>query len=180
MLVVSALAGGGCSDLEGYELGEDEVFRGTVVGVRGDPCPAGECSFIRRGFPPGTSLEFNFRPQGIGAQPGTLSTSGEPCGPTFSDTPLRAIAPLQHDALAELQFPGTGRLRNFIFTARPTDGPLQGRDAMVFVSLLRGDEVEVRIIVGSGAEVCNYRECAAVDAGACDYFGVFRLRRQSR
>ncbi|MCA9580743.1 MAG: hypothetical protein KC416_03045 [Myxococcales bacterium] len=80
---------------------------------------------------------------------------------TFDTTPLEYIAPLEHDNLSLFDFPGGGRLRNYIFAATPLTGPLQGRDPLVFVSLMENESVEVRVVVGPG-----------------DYFGVFRLRRQ--
>ncbi len=76
------------------------------------------------------------------------------------------------------QFPGGGRIRNYMFVARPDSGPLAGRDAMVFLSLLRGGNVEVRLIAGPGLDICDPGDCATIDAGECDYFGVFGLSRE--
>ena len=50
-----------------------------------------------------------------------------------------------------------------------------GRDVLAIVSLLRGREVEVRILAGSGANLCDPSDCAALGTQRCDYFGLFRL-----
>ena len=140
-------------------------------------CPEGidDCSFIRRGFPSGVTLELTFDPAKQYEEPGTISTSGEVCGATFTDDELLPIAPLAHDQLGLYEFPGGGRVRNFMFVVQPTTGPLADRDAMVFLSLIRGGRVEVRIIAGPG-QFCDPSDCARIDE--CDYFGVFELNRE--
>ena len=135
----------GCDTLGEFRTDEGEVYRGDIIGVN-DPeaCPDGvDCSFIRRGFPSGVVLDLTFDPDEQYADPGMISTTGEVCGPTFTDTPLLPIPPLAHDQLGLYEFPGGGRIRNYIFVARPETGPLTGRDAMVFVSLIRGGNIEV-------------------------------------
>ena len=130
----------GCDTLGEFSTGDADVYRGEIAGVN-DPlnCPDGiDCSFIRRGFPSGVTLDLTFDPEQQYENPGTISTSGEDCGPTFTDTPLLPIPPLAHDQLGLYEFPGGGRIRNYMFVARPESGPLAGRDAMVFLSLLRG------------------------------------------
>lgn len=179
LLVVAAC---GCEGLEAFATTPDEVYRGTVSGAaQVDGCPAGvtDCSFIRRGFPADTVLDLTFDPDLASSTPGTLTTAGEACGPTFDDTPLLPIVPLAHDQLSFYEFPGSGRERNYIFVARPTDGPLAGRDAMVFVSLIRGTNIEVRIIAGPGDFVCDPSDCGAMTAGSCDFFGVFRVAKEA-
>ena len=179
--IIALIAILGCDTLGEFSTGDSDVYRGEISGVN-DPesCPDGiDCSFIRRGFPSGVTLDLTFEPDLPYEDPGTLSTSGEDCGPTFTDTPLLPIPPLAHDQLGLYEFPGGGRLRNYMFVARPTSGPLAGRDAMVFLSLLRGGTIEVRIMAGPGLEVCDPADCVAIDSGQCDYFGVFSLRREA-
>jgi hypothetical protein len=174
------IAAFGCNELGAFSTGEGEVYRGDIVGVN-DPlnCPDGiDCSFIRRGFSYGVTLELTFDPERQYDEPGTISTRGEPCGPTFTDTPLLPIPALAHDQLGLYEFPGSGRLRNYMFVARPELGPLAGRDVMVFLSLLRGGDIEIRLVAGPGLEICDPSDCTVIDAGACDYFGVFGLRRE--
>lgn len=174
------IAASGCDSLGEFTTGEGEVYRGEIAGVN-DPlnCPDGiDCSFIRRGFPSGVVLDLTFDPELQYTNPGTISTSGEVCGPTFTDTPLLPIPPLAHDQLGLYEFPGGGRVRNYMFVARPDDGPLVGRDVMVFLSLIRGGSVEVRVVAGPGLEICDPSDCTAIDSGGCDYFGVFGLGRE--
>ena len=170
----------GCDTLGEFSTGDEDIYRGEIVGVY-DPlnCPAGiDCSFIRRTFPSGVTLDLTFDPGQQYENPGTISTSGESCGVTFTDTPLLPIPALAHDQLGLYEFPGGGRIRNYMFVVRPDAGPLAGRDAMVFLSLLRGGDIEVRVVAGPGLLICDPADCAAIDAGQCDYFGVFRLHRE--
>jgi len=171
----------GCNTLGEFSTGEDAVYRGDILGVN-DPlnCPDGiDCSFIRRGFPSGVTLDLTFEPDEQYVAPGTISTSGEPCGPTFSDTPLLSIPPLSHDQLGQYEFPGGGRIRNYMFVVRPESGPLAGRDGMVFLSLLRNGNVEVRVVAGPGLVICDPSDCEEINSGECDYFGVFSLDREA-
>ena len=70
------------------------------------------------------------------------------------------VPPLIHDLLSEYEFPGGGRLRNYIFVARPEQGVLVGRDVTLFVSLLRNGNVEIRVLAGAT------RDCAPEDCEA--------------
>ena len=173
----------GCNDLEEFQTDPGEAYIGAVIGTEEtEGCEdAGDypCSFIRRGFTSRTQLELTFDPNEVGGSPGTLTTVGELCGPTFDETPLRAITALTHDQLSLYDFPGGGRVRNYIFIARPETGPLAARDAMVFLSLLRGGRVEVRVIAGTGNAPCDPSDCDAFNAGGCDFFGVFDLRNRT-
>ena len=171
----------GCQELSDFRTGPGEVYRGEVFGQPDDSCgPGVDCSFIRRGFSSAAVLDMVFDPSLVYSDPGSITVTGEPCGATFDSTPLSPIAPLAHDQLALYEFPGGARVRNYIFSARPTTGPLAGRDAMVFVSLIRGGRVETRIMTGGSGQQCDPADCAQVAAGDCDYFGVFSLSRQSQ
>lgn len=150
-LVVSALATG-CSNLADY-TGE---YQGSIIGTDDSSCSEGTCSFIRRGFEAGTTLHLRFDAEGA-ASDRTLTTSDG----SFSNTPLLPIAPVEHDFLSQLELPGAGRIKTMIYAAQPSTGPLANRDPIVFLSLMDGDQIEVRILVGAG-----------------DYFGLFRLERQ--
>ena len=160
-----------CSDLDQFRTSTGASFRGVVVGSDGE-------SFIRAGFPASTALRLTFDPSAVASSPGTLTTDDAACGePTFSETPLLAIPPLTHDLLNQYDFPGAGRLRNYIFMARPAAGPLGGRDAMVFLSLLSDGSVESRIISGAEAGTTSVEcDCAGRAAGRCAFFGVFPMR----
>ena len=119
--------------------------------------------FVLRGFPPGTVLRIDgFDPPPTPSVAGTLTTTGYDA---FTSTPLEVIEPLEHDELSLYELPGNGRLRNYLFAARPTAGPLAGRDAMVFISLIDDGSLEARVLVGNGDETAG------------GHFGLFRLRR---
>jgi hypothetical protein len=161
-ILLVGLAGGslasGCDSYDRFRTGTTRVFRGAVLGE-------GEASFIRRGFAAGTTLELQFDPDAVERPEVGILTTVAPDGTRLLDAVLlESIAPLAHDLLAEYQFPGAGRLENFLFLARPETGPLAGREVMVFLSLLDTGDVEVRVIAGTG------------DEAAGDVFGVFRLR----
>ena len=167
----------GCDAVGEFNTDSGDIYEGVVVGVDDpDNCPNGiDCSFIRRGFPSTTVLEMTFDTDALFTEPGTLTTTDELCGATFDETPLLPIPPLAHDQLGLYEFPGGGRIRNYMFVARPETGPLAGRDAMIFVSLIRGGSIEVRVIAGPGQVICDPSDCATLDAGECDFFGYFDL-----
>lgn len=149
----------GCESYDRFDTAESGLFRGVVLGTADD-------SFIRRGFVPETTLALSFDPASTQRVVAGAITATEPDGDVvLDDVALEVIAPLAHDLLADYSFPGASRLQNFLFLARPTEGPLVGRELMVFLSLLETGEIEVRIIGGVG------------DESAGDVFGVFRLRR---
>ncbi len=148
----------GCGDLSAYATESEEVYRGTVVGVEDPPV-------LRRGFAPQTILEMSFDPRlatSLGDPPGVLTTSDG----SLTAVALEPIVPLTHDVLSEYEIPAGERVQNYIFVLRPREGPLAGREPMVFVSLMGDGRVEVRIIAGGGS-------------APGDYFGFFRLEKQA-
>lgn len=156
LLLLLAALSLGCDDLGAYATGEGEVYRGRVVGVEDPPV-------LRRGFAAETTLEMTFDPAlvtSLREPPGRITTSDG----SLTDVALEPIVPLTHDVLSEYEIPVGGRVRNYIFVARPTEGPLAGREPMVFVSLMTDGTVEVRIIAGPG------------DPDR-DYYGYFSLTR---
>ena len=175
LVVALALLTGSCVELDNF----GQEFEGRVFGDDRVDCddPA-RCSFIRRGFGGDTVLHLDFDPDNVQTIAGSISTTGEECEPTFTDVPLVAIEPLLHDQLSLLEIPGGARTKNFIFAMSPVCGPLAGRDVLAFVSLLRSERIEVRILAGSGQNACDPENCGQIEAGGCDYFGVFSLRRE--
>lgn len=184
-----ALLAVGCNDLEEFQTDEGEVYRGMVVGTGPDDCERPPCSFVRRGVPASTTLDMVFVPalatspvQGLDSLPvpGHLTTDDDALcgGRTFDRTPLYPIGPLQHDQLGLYEFPGVGRIKNYIFHAEPASGPFEGRDVTVFVSLLRGGRVELRALAGSGRECVRDRaDCSDFDPSQCDLFALFVLEK---
>jgi len=193
LVVASVLWGAiGCEDLDEFRTPPGKMFAGTVVGGGAmDPDAGIEGSFIRRGFPVGTQLLMTFDPTPPAPPPGMLpqigtitTTDPDPMdssiGRTFDSTPLERIAPLQHDLLSEYDFPGGGRLRNYIFVAHGAAGGCLGvREAMVFVSLLDEGNIEVRVVAGSGGDF--FEGCNSVTTPGnpgrnnVDYYGLFTL-----
>jgi hypothetical protein len=180
-VVVVWTALGGCAQLDTYDTGTDAEYVGQIFGADQDGCAdLARCSFIRRGFGGETVLRLRFNADDVQGIAGSLSTEGENCGPTLTDVPLVAIEPLLHDQLGLYEIPGGARVKNFIFSVSPVSGPLSGRDVVAFVSLVRSDRVEVRLLAGSGQNACDPTDCGQINAGGCDYFGVFSLRRAER
>jgi hypothetical protein len=176
----ACLLGAGCTDLADFRTDPSEAYVGTVIGINDTAgCDGGICSAFRRGFTASTKLSMAFDPTQAQSTPGRISTVGQACGvEVFSDTPLLPIPALENDQLALYDFPGGGRIRNYMFALEPATGPLSGRGAVAFVSLLRDGHVEVRLLAGSGLTECEPTDCAAFAAGECDFFGVFRLKKE--
>jgi hypothetical protein len=170
-------AGVGCDDLKDFE----GTRRNAIVGG----------NFVRSCFKERTELTLVFNPSLITADldegevlpPNSISTDDG----TFQNTRLEPISRLSHDPLSELDFPGPQRLRNYMLLARPETGPLAGRDALVVVSLLASDTIEVRVIArpADGVSSCP-SDGEVVDAGSADplasttrreYFGLWRLKK---
>jgi hypothetical protein len=169
-----------CIELDEFDTQPGQVFTGSVLGQQ-KPCDAGDCSDIRRGFGVGTRLTMTFDPEILTGEAGRISTtaadgSPETCGTTFDDVPLMPILPVQYDQLSLYDFPGGGRIRNYMYTLRPTSGPLSGRDVIAFVSLLQSSKIEVRLLSGSGEARCEPSTCAPYLSGSCDFYGVFTLQ----
>ncbi len=179
-LALLGLACAACTDLSSFRTGPGEAYVGRVIGLDdATACDGGTCSVFRRGFTAGSELAMRFDPTLARTTPGSISTTGQSCGAeVFVDTPLLPIPALEEDQLALYDFPGGGRIRNYVFALAPTSGPLAGRDAVAFVSLLRDGHVEVRILSGSGVDECASSECARFASGDCDFYGVFRTGKQ--
>jgi hypothetical protein len=155
-------------------------FRGTYA----DNIVAG--SFVRGCFADGTQLTLHFEPDQVlnSSREHPINTITTADG-TFTNTPLEPIASLNHDHLSELDFPGPQRLRNYMLYARPTEGPLAGRDALVVISLLASDSVEVRIMARTAEDAgpcpaaagAPDAEPSTATSGRREYFGLWRLNR---
>jgi hypothetical protein len=185
----------GCDDLSEFKTNPDVVFRGEVVGS--DPDPTAD-SFIRKGFASHTWLDMKFNPQASGVQvddagmqsqrravPGMLTTYVCPDGGSDCANDARVVGPfdharliqidaLAHDTLSQYTFPGGGRLRNYIFSLRfksTVDEQTVARDAMIFVSLMETEQIEVRAIAASVLSDDGQSEILPA------LFGVFVLNR---
>lgn len=190
----------GCDALNDFRTKPGEVYYGQVIGSdSAEDAP----SFIREGFASRTEMELTFDPQraallldaGTGshgrdhdaeAAPGTLHTFQCPADDAmcekaarrqgdFDHAALESIARLTHDPLSHYDFPGGGRLRNYIFGARfstTVGARVLQRYAMVFLSLMENGKVEVRVIAPSVLGDDGKTELTP------ELFGVFALQRR--
>jgi hypothetical protein len=165
-----------CDDLKDFR----GSYQGQIIG--------GE--FVRSCFPDDTQLALQFDPNQaierdvvVDAPPNTITTLNDD---TFQNTLLEPLRNLPNDPLGELDFPGPQRLRNYLLLARPNTGKLAGRDALVVISLLASESIEVRIIARSadGVPDCP-ADLTPSDAGMAgqptarrEYFGLWRMRKR--
>ena len=182
-----------CDELSEFRTDSGEIFHGEVIGSTTDPDAP---SFIRQGFVSHTEMDLTFDPalarspaghEEMEEQAGTLDTyvcppetdlcpkSQREPGP-FRRAVLEPIARLNHDALSQYDFPGGGRLRNYIlgahFESETSAGGKVDRHALVFLSLMENGKVEVRVIAGSMQEPDGDEQLPAL-------FGVFALERRT-
>lgn len=185
----------GCDATDDFRTEPGEVFYGGIIGSDSSEAMP---SFIREGFPSHTEMELTFDPEralaysdagtvaGKPVSAGTLHTYQCPSGithcpkadrtqGTFDHAPLERIGPLTNDALSQYDFPGGGRLRNYIFNARGNthvDERVLQRSATVFLSLMENGKIEVRVIAPSALDATSQEEIAPA------LFGVFALERR--
>jgi hypothetical protein len=180
LTVLLTLACVACDDLKDF------------AGTRSNAIVGG--NFVRSCFAAKTVLTLHFVPSrttalpdsGLDPLPNTISTDDG----TFQDTRLEPIARLAQDQLSEFDFAGPQRLRNYMLLARPDTGPLAGRDALVVISLLASETVEVRVIARSADGVTSCpSDLEGSDAGTPDgassepvtrreYFGLWKLKKK--
>jgi hypothetical protein len=186
----------GCEDLDNFRTHRGEAYSGDVVG---SDSTQGKDSFIRQGFASHTKMDLTFDPalasefvpadagSSAATAPGTIHTYVCPAAhpdcnaksgksSLFAHAKLERITNLTNDALAQYDFPGGGRLRNYLFFARTDagkDGSLTPRAATVFISLMEDEHIEVRVIAPN----------VLADDGKTEVdrplFGVFVLKRHS-
>lgn len=145
-------------------------------------------NFVRSCFAERTTATLSFNPATATGDV-SMAPDGERSWLTTSDgtfdrTLLEPVRKLEDDQLSQMDFPGPQKLRNYIMLARPTSGPLTGRDAFVVVSLLDDKRVEIRVIArtGDSTQPCAIdSDGGAADAGSSgvsvgprEYFGIFR------
>ena len=189
--LMSLMLAAGCSDLDEFRTDARARYVGEVNGSDSD---RGKSSFIREGFASHTRMSLSFDPdeaarfvadaggKGVVA-PGMIdtflcTTSDTQCDPDgrprteFDHAELVPISNLTHDALSQYDFPGGGRLRNYMFFARtrPRED-VPSRAATIFLSLMDNGRVEVRAI--APVALADDGE-TALSPGL---FGVFVLER---
>ena len=105
-------------------------------------------------------------------------------GTTIFDAQLEPIYAITADTLADFDFPGQKRQRNYMLMARSSVGPLAGVDAIVVVSLLATKKIELRVIARAPADDPScVVESASDNPDAADeaprypeYYGLFKLK----
>jgi hypothetical protein len=180
LALVLALGCGACDSLS--EFGGN--FTGSIV----------QGSFVRSCFGAEWNASLHFvAPSAVGSTRGLskeernwLTLTDKDHNPVF-DSALEPIYPLTADTLADFDFPGQKRLRNYMLLARSSIGPLAERDAVVVISLLATKKVEVRVFARAApddkaCEVPPEDEVDDLDAGAetpryPQYYGLFKLSK---
>lgn len=152
----------GCNTLDRFDTKEGEAYCGSIVTE----------GFVRKGFDIDLRLRMTLDTANLSTVPGTLTTSdasSEACKgmPVLYSAPMRVSQELLHDQLSTFDF-GTGRDHNFMaWVTSPCDGPM-----LAVVSLLRNDDVEVRLIKPYATPAVPGQD--PPPAG----FGLFQMKRQ--
>jgi hypothetical protein len=120
-------------------------------------------------------MSFDADAVAVGRSPGTLTTydgGAEASQQRLVDgCTLRPIAPVSHDALADLDL-GDGRDLNYIYALTPADP--EAESLLAFVTLREDDTVEVRLLRPGVAP----QGAASVAPTQRQLFGLFVLQRQ--
>jgi len=125
-------------------------FQGTIV----------QGSFVRAGLDPNVEMCLTLDTDHLQDNPGAITTSDG----RFKSAAMRPIPQIWHDPLSTLNF-GDGRVQNLVYAASPADTT----DAMIVVSLMQSDDIEVRIMRGAPLQ----------DGGTnAALFAVFHLERR--
>ena len=188
---------GACDELGEFRTGQNRVFRGEVIS---SDSQQDETSF-RHGFGSHTQMELTFDPvlaavypaedpleAAPPTSPGAIHSYSCPakddaCAKKeriqgdFDHAALEPIPNLAHDALSQYDFPGGGRIKNYIFGVRFTsdlDGAPLARYATAFLSLMASGRVEVRVIAPSILSADGKSEALS------PLFGVFVLEMQRK
>ncbi|MFO0569044.1 MAG: hypothetical protein U0263_25520 [Polyangiaceae bacterium] len=151
----------GCNTLDRFDTKDGEAYCGSIVSA----------AFVREGFPPDLRLRMTLDTDQLSSVPGTLTTDDAkagPCAPTprLHAAPMRVTEAMLHDPLSTFDF-GTGRDHNFMaWVDSSCSGPM-----LAVVSLLKNDDVEVRLLMPPAATAAGEEPPPAS-------FALFQLTRQ--
>jgi hypothetical protein len=134
VLLAAGLAA--CTDVGSFTTDPGECYRGKIVAA----------NFVRQGFEPDTYLSLTLDTDALGAGTGAAGVIWSSDG-RFLAAPVAQLEQVAHDSLALLQFPG-GRIRNYLAHAAAVDGS----SALVVISLMENDKVEVRVLRPVGTD----------------------------
>ena len=159
--VLTALLGSsiGCKSVARFSSTDGDHFEGVVV----------KGSFVRAGVAEDARMCVILDANHLQDSPGVLSTSDG----RFKGAPLRPIPQIWHDPLSTMSF-GDGRVQNLVYVATPAGPAGDAQDVMVFMSLMDGGGIEVRLV--RGAPQVDGGAPPAVQGSAL--FGVFTLDRR--
>jgi hypothetical protein len=148
-----------CDDLSRFDTKGGGAYCGSIV----------DASFVRQGFAQHTRLQLKLDTDRLSSQPGSISsddTVDGPCAPqaTFNNAALRSSEKLQADPLSTLAFGDARELNLMTWVDASCGGSYLG-----VVSLMRNDDVEVRLMRGQAND----------DGEEVGPFGVFHLARFS-
>lgn len=135
-LAAALTASLGCSTLDRFDTKEGEAYCGNVVTGQD----------FKDQFAPDLQLAMTLDTDQLQSVPGTLTTNvteeyGCSPQPLLHSAPMRITEPMLHDPLSTFDF-GTGRDHNFMaWVESACQGPM-----LAVVSLLRNDDVEVRLM----------------------------------
>lgn len=146
----------GCRDVSRFSTSGGGTYQGAIA----------TGAFVRTGFPGDTKVCMTLDTDHLQDNPGVISTSDG----RFRADALRPIPELLHDPLSTLNF-GEGRVKNFVYVARPTGDGTDKSDAMVVISLLQSTDIEVRMFRSAPMDGDGGAEPAA------RLFGVFALSK---
>jgi hypothetical protein len=149
----------GCADVDRFDNSDGSAYCGSIV----------DASFVRQGFAQHTRIQLELDIDARRTLPGRISTDDYrdgPCAPeaTFDDAQLRTPEKLQADPLSLLAFGEAREVNLFTWVESSCDGTY-----LAIVSLMKNDDVEVRLTRGQEGE----------DGEEAGPFGVFHLSRFS-
>ena len=154
-IIPVALLTMGCVDVSRYETQPGTSYCGSVLSA----------DFVRHGFSDDVTMRLQLQPQLLQSQPGQITTSDG----LFDSAELRPLPWLVNDELALLEF-GQGRIRNVILGAQPS----RGGTALIVLSLMNHEKVEIRAI--RGAPPTDREPPSPYDSEVL--FGVFLLSKE--
>ena len=159
LVLLSALALGGCHDLDRFDTRNGDAYCGSIVSA----------PFIRDpSYPPSMRMQLRLDTNTLTTTPGTITTDDTLCssGPLFKDAQMRALSEVESDPLSQLSF-GEDREQNFLAWV---DTTCQGT-VLAVVSLMKNNDVEVRILKPEPAPPPGEKPHSG--------FAVFQLKRHT-
>jgi len=133
----------GCQSLERFDTEPPAAYCGSLVGT-----PGFQEGFVPTGAPPDLGMKLRIDTSSLAERPGTLASNDAETGfcsdkgrPLFDTASLRAIPPLQNDALSQAEF-GEGHDHDLFAWV---DSTCQGT-MLAVLSFLKNDNIELRLL----------------------------------